>query len=340
MNPSSLANPTVCTLCGGVSRRVYEGMSGYVEGTRYDVYECSACLSSHVDPMSNLEEEYDIIYGKDNKEDAVYKYYYYLAEGVKHIRNPLKALFSYTAIYWGVKEAFRSISLPSQASVLEVGSGLGYFTYALHAAGYRAHGVEYSSTATAFAKNYFGDLYTQGTIEEYAKMHPSSYDVIVATEVIEHVVDPVSFISACALALKPGGRIIITTPNKDVHPQGTIWETDHAPKHLWWFSKQGISEIAKRAGATCDFVDFTDYKKQNRYTLPVGIAGASPDKAPVVDSLGGALHKEQIGYKVKLMRTIPAWAYIYLVGLYHKCALSRSTPENGDMYSICAIITK
>lgn len=340
MTDSSTPQAALCTLCGSPARRVYTGMSGYVQGTHYDIYECTVCLSSHVDPMSNLQEEYDSIYGKNNQEeDAVYGYYYYLSQGVKKIHNPLRALFDYTAIYWGVEQALKENNIPETASVLEVGSGLGYFTYALHTHGYHAHGLEYSGTATAYARKMFGDLYTQGTIEAYAATHEHRYDVVVATEVIEHVVDPVAFIAACTRALKPGGIIIITTPNKDVHPRGVLWETDYAPKHLWWFTEEGIRQVATQCSASCSFVDFTPYKQQKRYTLPVGTAGAPPYMQPMVDASGVQLVAERKGYKARIMRIIPASLYIRLVGLYHACVLPKKEREkNRYMYCLCAII--
>jgi SAM-dependent methyltransferase len=291
--------------------------------------------------MSNLSAEYDAIYGKENMKDAVYNYYYYLAKGVKSIKKPLHVLSEYTAIYWGVVKALNDNKIIKNASILEVGSGLGYFTYALNKEGYNARGVEYSETATAFAKNYFGDFYTNGTIEEYAKNHKGQYDVVLATEVIEHVEDPVSFIGSFLEVLKPGGKIIITTPNKDVHPKGTVWETDYAPKHLWWFTEAGLSAIASHFNKTCMLVDYSEYKKNRLYSIPVGKAFVAPSAQPVINKKGVALHTKHVGYKEKIMRLIPAPLYLRIVGMYHKCVWFRkSKKEDGSMYILCAVITK
>lgn len=346
MNDNISANKK-CNLCGGEAKLVFKNMSGYVEGTKYNVYECMNCLTSFIYPMSNLQEEYDVIYGKDlsvtvgNVKDAVYNYYYFLAKGVKQLTNPLKALSEYTAIYWGVSKALKDSNINSGALVLEVGSGLGYFTYALHKAGYKSRGVEYSETATNFAKKYFGDFYTQGTIEEYAKTHKEKYDVVIATEVIEHVENPISFIGAFLDVLKPGGKIIITTPNKDVHPKGTIWETDYAPKHLWWFTEKGLKAIAQNFNKDFYCVDFTEYKKNKFYNIPTGTAFEAPNRQPVVDKNGVALKENKKGYKERLMRVLPPSLYIRIVGIYHNLTWFRkSKKENGSMYILCAVITK
>lgn len=342
MKKNSSATPSkICPLCKSPAYRVFEGMSGYVLGTKYDVYECSNCNSSFVDPMSNLKEEYDLIYGKENVKDAVYNYYYYVASGVKSVKNPLKVLSEYTAIYWGVLKAFKDSDVKEGVKILEVGSGLGYFTYALNKAGYKAEGLEYSDTATDFANSFFGNTYTCGTIENYAKNNKEKYDVVVATEVIEHVESPESFIGAFLEVLKPGGKIIITTPNKDVHPKGTVWETDYAPKHLWWFTENGLKVIADHFGKSFSSVDFTDYKMNRLYNIPAGTPFDAPRKPPVVIKNGESLIKGSHGYKQRLMKVLPASLYLQIVGFYHRLAFFRKTKtENGSMYILCAVITK
>ena len=42
---------------------------------------------------------------------------------------------------------------------------------------------------------------------------PSSIDTIVAGEVIEHLKEPYHFLRECHRVLKPGGKLILTTPN-------------------------------------------------------------------------------------------------------------------------------
>jgi 2-polyprenyl-3-methyl-5-hydroxy-6-metoxy-1,4-benzoquinol methylase len=332
----------LCLLCKGGARQVYEGMSGYIEGTHYNVYECSQCLTSFIDPMSNLKEEYDVIYGgKESKRDAGYRYYYYVAKGVKNLKNPFKVLIDYTAIYWGVDKALQEGGIAKGAKILEVGSGLGYFTHALNEEGFHCEGLEYSETAVSFANSFFGKHYTQGTIEEYAKKNPGKYDAVIATEVIEHVEDPVSFIGAFLEVLKPGGKIIITTPNKDVHPAGTIWETDHAPKHLWWFTEKGLQAIAQHFETPFSLIDFTDYKKTRLYSIPRGVAFNAPGVQAIVNKEGEALRKNTIGLRGRVMKVLSPSLYMKLVGAYHKVTFFRkSKPEDGSMYILCASISK
>lgn len=320
---------------------MYEGMSGYVEGTKYDVYECPHCLTSFVDPMSNLKEEYDIVYGGDETKDSNTDYYHYLAYGAKQLKNPLKDLSNFSAIFWAVAKAIKDTGIQPGAKILENGSGLGYLTYAFNKAGYDCDGLDYSDTATDFANNYFGKKFTQGTIESFSESHKNTYDLVIATEVIEHVVDPNSFIEHSLKVLKPGGVLILTTPIKDIHPKGTIWATEPAPVHLWWFTERGIDAAARHFNTKVDFVDFTEYTKNKIWTVYTGTANTPPNAGPIVNKDGHFLHKKKKGYRERLMEIIPAWIYIKLVCFYHDLKfLQRNKPDSRYMYGMCAVIRK
>lgn len=329
----------VCLLCNSPAYRIFQGMSGYVLGTKYDVYECSNCNSSFVDPMSNLKEEYDLIYGKETTEET--KYYYYLARGVKSLRNPLDNLFNYSAIFWGVIKAISDSGTKPGAKILENGSGLGYLTYALNKAGYECEGLDYSNTAVGFANNLYGKKYTQGTIESFSEQHNERYDVVIATEVIEHVVDPVSFVERSLMVLKPGGILILTTPIKDIHPKGTIWETEPPPIHLWWYTEKGIESIGNRFRVATSFVDFTEYTKNKIWNVHIGTAGVPPYVGPVINKDRTYVQKKQKGYREYLMDIIPAWLYIKLVCFYHDLKfLQRNKPSTRYMYGMCVVMEK
>lgn len=334
-------NKRSCTICNSPTKMIFSGMEGYVKGTKFNVYECINCKSSFVDPMSNLKEQYDIIYGGDTTKDAGYNYYYYLAEGVKKLRNPLKDLSNYSAIFWGVVKAIKDRNIKQGSKILEVGSGLGYLTYALNKTGFDCEGLDYSDTATNFANNFYGKKYVQGTVEDFFVNHLLSYDVIIATEVIEHVVDPNLFVENMMKMLKPKGTLIITTPIKDIHPSGTIWETNPAPEHLWWFTEKGIEEIGKKNRAFVSFVDFTEYTKNKVWNVNLGTVNTKPNKGPVVDKNGHLINKRKKGLKDKVMNILPAWLYIKLVIFYHNLRfLQKNKIPTRYMYGMCAVFVK
>ena len=57
--------------------------------------------------------------------------------------------------------------------------------------------------------------YQQLTAEEFARQNPASYDVVTCMELLEHVPDPSSVISACYTIVKPGGSVYFSTINRN-----------------------------------------------------------------------------------------------------------------------------
>lgn len=57
--------------------------------------------------------------------------------------------------------------------------------------------------------------YQQVTAEEFAQQNPGKYDVVTCMEMLEHVPDPSSVISACCQLVKPGGSVYFSTINRN-----------------------------------------------------------------------------------------------------------------------------
>ena len=241
----------------------------------------------------------------------------------------------------GVIKAVKDNKIKQGAKILEIGSGLGYLTYAFNKAGFDCEGLDYSDTATDFANNFFGNKYTQGTIEDFSESNKNKYDVVIATEVIEHIVDPNTFVENSLRVLKSGGILILTTPIKDIHPKGTIWETEPAPIHLWWFTEKGIESIANNFNCSINFVDFTDYTKNKIWSVHIGTSHTAPKGGPVVNKDRLFIQQRKKGYRDFLMKIIPAWMYMKLVCLYHDLKfLQRNKSATRFMYGMCAVIHK
>ena len=84
------------------------------------------------------------------------------------------------------------------------------------------------------------------------------YDVVLMSDVIEHVNDPVDFLSFYSKFLNESGKIVITTPNAHAVRNFTsiLLRNDYSlnPEHTFWLCPRTISEIVRRA--ELKFVDF------------------------------------------------------------------------------------
>lgn len=123
-------------------------------------------------------------------------------------------------------QAFKYIQ-PNEA-VLEVGSGSAYFAERLNNPNYV--GLEYNQEAIdkAFQK---GIQLIKSSIEDFANQNQEQFDVVCSFHVLEHVVNPYTFIESSIKALKKGGKLIIAVPCNDSLFTSNLNHTLNMPPH-------------------------------------------------------------------------------------------------------------
>jgi len=103
---------------------------------------------------------------------------------------------------------------PGVRRVLDAGCGGGDFSVGLHEAGLDVYGLDASESGIAAAqKRGVGTFVVSSLYEDL--LHPfeaTSFDAVIAVEVIEHLYSPRIFVKRARAALRPGGLLIITTP--------------------------------------------------------------------------------------------------------------------------------
>lgn len=99
-------------------------------------------------------------------------------------------------------------------SVLDLGCGRGYLLRALHRAlpEARCIGVELSAGAADELRAEGIEVHVQD-VADRLPADDASLDLVVMGEVIEHVFDPDACIEEIRRVLKPGGTLVVTTPN-------------------------------------------------------------------------------------------------------------------------------
>jgi len=143
----------------------------------------------------------------------------------------------------------RLLEHPS-GDLLEIGSAKGFMLALLRELGWRVRGVEISPQASSFARRRFGlDVYT-GTIEQFVRQNGGRYDAVLAQDVLEHVSDPISFFRCLRPCLRPGGWLILDTPNggaRNIERVGPRWRGFN-PFHVFLFSAACLRQIAEDHG--------------------------------------------------------------------------------------------
>ncbi|MCU7550849.1 methyltransferase domain-containing protein [Chitinophagaceae bacterium LB-8] len=257
-----------CLLCSGSAELVEQRYPGYQEPLTFDIYYCSNCNTSFSTPRVETSQIYEHIYKNGSKVPAYKRYWQYLNE-IKSSKDPLHYLSQKEEMYWAVRHSLLEMNNSKTIKIMEVGCGLGYLTYALVKEGYDVIGIDISKNAVDEAIKSFGNYYICADVFEYVSEHQNLYNVIILTEVIEHLNEPLKFLESIMLMLKKGGRIIITTPNKTVFPKDVSWATELPPIHLWWFTEDSMKFMATKISANVSFIDFSDFYKKKPCLIEV-----------------------------------------------------------------------
>jgi 2-polyprenyl-3-methyl-5-hydroxy-6-metoxy-1,4-benzoquinol methylase len=250
-----------CGCCGRTAELVCASHPGYRVPGAYDLYHCPACDTTQAFPLAVDVDVYDAIYSQIDRVPGYERYERY-ARTVSAHAAPLDHLAAREDVYWAIREQLLFRPEPAgNLRVLDAGSGLGHLTYALSRAGYDVRGVDVSEVAVARAKARFGPLFEQADVREFVKTHRAAFDVVTMTEVIEHVPDVGGIVAALLELLRPGGELLVTTPNKSSFAPNALWVTENPPVHLWWFSERSMTALGLRLASDVRFVDFGAFNR-------------------------------------------------------------------------------
>jgi len=141
---------------------------------------------------------------------------------------------------------------------LEIGSGRGWLTNLLNSEYGDTIGVEPVSEVVKYAKSIYPNIkfYTSGIPSILNLFKNEKFDLIICSEVIEHISDKSQFFSCCKLLLNPvNGVLILTTPRSEHYsafveaygsdPSQPVeeWLTENELKNLIQQSDLDIVEI-------------------------------------------------------------------------------------------------
>lgn len=149
--------------------------------------------------------------------------------------------------------------LKPPATLLDVGSGLGFFLATASNAGFDAIGIEPDANVverigrTNVRHGYFPNVLRSN----------ERFDVIVFNDVLEHIPDALSAVIAARKHLNEGGLLVLNCPDRTgvfyrvaslLNHFGIsgafnrLWQKDTPSPHRWYFKRDDLFEIGKRCG--------------------------------------------------------------------------------------------
>lgn len=137
------------------------------------------------------------------------------------------------------------------ARFLDVGCGNGQFAGVMQKTGWEVYGIEPDEQAAAIASEFLGVPIHAGSLDT-AEFADGQFDLVRLSHVLEHLGDPLHTLTQCYQLLRPGGRLIVTTPNirslGHRHRFGASWLHLDPPRHFFLFSPESLRKLAEAAG--------------------------------------------------------------------------------------------
>ena len=260
-----------CHLCGSKGQPLYHNLEDRLFGVpgKWNLVKCPnhECGLIWADPMpipEDLGRLYESYYTHQDlvKSDSLPRRLYqrgidqYLSQryGYSTARNGMldKLLGGLLYFHPGRRADVdaQAMHLPANPSgrLLEIGFGTGETLKRLQDLGWDVEGIDFDPAAVANGlakglKVYLGDLSSQSFPE-------NTFDAVVSSHVIEHVHDPLALLCECHRVLKPGGRLVVLTPNTNSLGHRvfkTDWRGLEPPRHIHLFQPSALVKLVGKA---------------------------------------------------------------------------------------------
>ena len=258
-----IARADGCPVCGAREARLLFRLGGP------QVWRCLSCGMQYLDPYPRDEVMARFHQLHDRSallNPMLARYHEAVAMDAPESRT--------TRAYAKVLDALARSVKPGD--LLDLGCGTGTFLALARQRGWRASGIDTDADVVRVARAehtldvHHGDLSNMD-------IPGGSLDVITMWDYLEHVLSPVSLLERCRTLLRPGGLLVVATPNIDgllfamtrwVHAatrgriRGPLLEA-YVPSHPLYFSQATLELLLNRCGfpATAAFSDETDLRR-------------------------------------------------------------------------------
>jgi SAM-dependent methyltransferase len=218
--------PAICPLCQKTSvTRFIQDFKG--QNDNFSLYQCSVCDGQFWAPFKNPGAQW-----YESGDDY----------NVKDEANP-RQIHSYHKYFLASGQSL------DKKTILDIGCGTGEFLAALEKRGALAYGTDIDPGAVAFAKKFYQPrhIFALAINDYFQQDQGAPYDIITAFEVFEHVDEPWTILTFAQKSLRPGGKLIMSTPSRRRFLINLAY-WDYPYHHLSRWDETAIKKITALAG--------------------------------------------------------------------------------------------
>ena len=199
---SSKTKRVACICCGSLN---FSPVSVREDNTL--VVRCQECYLELVNPLPTIEamqENYQKEMIGNDADSGLHSNY--ILERQKRIK-------SFSKLYNSRLSLIESL-YPGKGDLLDIGCGAGFFLNSARERGWNCHGLEILPEYIKYAKENFAlENIRFESLDEPLTYDDNTFDVITLWDLIEHLRNPLKSLKQINRVMKPGGLLVIWTPN-------------------------------------------------------------------------------------------------------------------------------
>lgn len=235
-----------CVACSSVDVRYWNSKSycysKHSDDLEFKIYRCQECGTGFLNPPPSL----DLI-------NDIYKYSGHALSSPIKLKDILASEESFPnstvdATRMVTKATKMCISMNKLA--LDVGSGYGFYTKELNSMGYSTISINPGAYENDVFKELNGYMPIPVMFGEYND--ENQFDVILMSQVLEHIVYPIKTVNKVASMLSVGGIFACAVPNYNSFAVKALGVRDNSclwvPEHVNYFTEYGLNRLFKRCG--------------------------------------------------------------------------------------------
>ena len=224
-----------CVLCGHSQKAVLFETDDYMTRDPFWLIQCQVCRLVETAPRPQPE-----------KMNQYYPDEYFGLSGRRFL-GPGEMIIRLARL-WRADAIHRYFRLPGR--VLDIGCGRGWMLAKLKQLGWECYGTEWSETLVKLHQQNGLQVVRELDLRD-CHFPDQFFDAVTLWHVFEHIPNPVEILSEIHRILKPGGLIVLATPDVgglSARLTRQAWFSLDVPRHLFHYSHNTLAAIIERAG--------------------------------------------------------------------------------------------